>query len=68
MEPASVELLDYLASALAAIAVFGALFAAVTGSSDPKIAEVPPGAVRLALVGAIIFLGGLAIRYHFVGY
>jgi len=68
MEPASAELLDSLANALAAIAVFGALFAAVIGSSDPKIAEVPPGAVRLVLVGVIIFLGGRAIRYHFAGY
>jgi hypothetical protein len=68
MEPASAELLDSLVTAFAAIAVFAAFFAAVIGSSDPKIAEVPPGAVRLALFGVIIFVGGRAIRYHFAGY
>ena len=68
MEPASAELLDGAATVFAVTAVFGALFAAVIGSSERKGAEVPPGAVRLALLGVIIFLGGRAIRYHFAGY
>jgi len=68
MEPASAELLDGAATVFAATAVFGVLFAAVIGSSERKGAQVPPGAVRLALLGVIIFLGGRAIRYHFAGY
>jgi len=68
MEPVSAELLNSVASALAAVAVFGAFFTAVIGSADPKIVEVPQGAVRLALLGVIIFAGGRAIRYHFAGY
>jgi hypothetical protein len=58
----SAEFLDSLATALAAIAVFGAFFAAVIGSSDPKNAEVPRGAVRLALssVSSFSWVGALS--------
>jgi len=68
MDAALADGLDWLADALAAIAVFGALFATVLGSSNPKIAEVPSNAPYLAFFGVVIFLVGRVLRYHFAGY
>jgi len=65
MDLALADGFDWLTTALAATAVFGALFAAVVGSSDPKIAEVPPNAAYLACFGVLIFLVGRALRHHF---
>jgi hypothetical protein len=68
MDPAFAKVLASFASALAAIAVFGALFAAVVDTSDPRKAEVPPGVPYLAALGIIIFLAGRALRYLAAGY
>jgi len=68
MDPALAEVLNAFASALAAIAVFGALFAAVVDTSDPHKAEVLPGVPYLAAVGIIVFLAGRALRYLVAGY
>jgi hypothetical protein len=68
MEPELAELFDFFATVLAAFAVFAGLFAAIIGSSDPKVAEVPWAAPFLALFGVAVFIFGRAVRYHFVGY
>jgi hypothetical protein len=68
MDPAFAEVLSSFASALAAIAVFGALFAAIVDTSDPHKAEVPPVVPYLAALGIVIFLAGRAVRYLVAGY
>jgi hypothetical protein len=68
MDPALAEVVSSIATALAATAVFAALFAAVVDTSDPHKAEVPPAVPYLAALGIIIFLAGRVLRYHFAGY
>jgi hypothetical protein len=68
MEPELAELFDSFATILAAFAVFAALFAAIIGSCDPKVAEVPGAVPFLALFGIVVFIFGRAVRYHFLGY
>jgi len=68
MERELAELFDYFATLLAAFAVFAALFVAIIGSRDPKVAEVPGSVLFLALFGIVVFLVGRAVRYHFLGY
>jgi len=67
MEPELPELFNSIATALAAFAVFAALFAAIIGSCDPKTAEVPGAVPFLAFFGIAVFIFGRAVRYHFVG-
>jgi hypothetical protein len=61
------ELFDYFATAPAAFAVFAGLYIAITGSSDPKVAQVPRATLFLVLFGLAVFMFGRAVRYHFVG-
>jgi len=67
MDHALAEVLSSFASALAATAVFAALFAAVVETSDPKKAEISPAVPYLAALGIIIFLAGRALRYFVAG-
>lgn len=68
MDPAFAEVVNSLTTALAAIAVFAAFFAAVVDASDPHKAEVPPAVPYLAALGIFLFLFGRVIRYVFAGY
>ena len=62
------ELFDFIATALAAFAVFAGLFVAIIGVGDPKVVQVPWAASFLTLFGIGVFIFGRAVRYHFVGY
>jgi hypothetical protein len=59
---------DFVATLLAAFAVFAGLFVAVIGSNNPKDTEVPRAALFLALFGVAVFIFGRVVRYQFVGY
>jgi hypothetical protein len=62
------KLFDFVATLLAAFAVFAGLFIAVVGNNNPKVAEVPGAALFLALFGVAVFIFGRVVRYQFVGY
>ena len=62
------ELFNLFATALAAFAIFAALYVAIIGSNDPKVAQVSWTAFFLTLFGIAVFIFGRAVRYHFVGY
>jgi Sec-independent protein secretion pathway component TatC len=59
---------DFVATLLAAFAVFAGLFVAVIGSNNTKVTEVPGAALLLALFGVAVFIFGRVVRYQFVGY
>ena len=68
MDPALAEVLNSFTTAIAMIAVFAALFAAVVDTVDARKSEVRPSVPYLAALGIVVFLFGRGIRYVFAGY
>jgi hypothetical protein len=65
MDPAFADVISSCATAIAVIAVLGALFIAVIHESDSGRAKVPPSVMYLAALGIILFLFGHALRELF---
>jgi uncharacterized membrane protein len=65
MDPAFLDVISSCLTAIAVIAVLGALFIAVVDQSDSDRAKVPPSVMYLAALGIILFLLGRAIRELF---
>jgi hypothetical protein len=66
MDPELAKVLSSFADALAATAVFAALFAAVVDAR--KKAEISPGVPYLAALGITLFVAGRALRYLVAGH
>jgi hypothetical protein len=65
MDPAFADVISSCATAIAVIAVLGALFSAVIDESDSGRAKVPASVMYLAALGIILFLFGHALRELF---
>jgi hypothetical protein len=63
MDPVFAETVSSCATALAVIAVLGALLVAVVDANNPHNARVRPSVVYLAALGIVLFLFGHALRY-----
>jgi hypothetical protein len=66
MDRALAEILSWGATALAVIAVTGALSFAVVDESDPNKGKISPAAVNLAVLGIILFFFGRVLRFLYV--
>jgi hypothetical protein len=64
MDPKFTETVSSCATALAVIAVLGALLVAVVDANNPHNTRVRPSVVYLAALGIVLFLLGHAIRYR----
>jgi hypothetical protein len=64
MDPKITETVSSCATALAVIAVLGALLVAVVDANNPHNARVRPSVVYLAAPGIVLFLLGHAIQYR----
>jgi hypothetical protein len=64
MDPKFTETVGSCATAIAVIAVLGALLVAVVDANNPQNARVRPSVVYLAALGIVLFLLGHAIRYR----
>jgi hypothetical protein len=67
MDPALAEVISSFAYALAATAVFAALFTAVVDASDSKNGKISPAVPYLAALGITLFALGRLIRYVLAG-
>jgi hypothetical protein len=67
MDRTLAEVLSWCATALAVIAVMGALSVAVVDASDPHKGKISAAVVNLAVLGIILSLFGRLLRYLHVG-
>ena len=67
MDRARAEVRSWCATALAVIALMGALSVAVVDASDPHKGKISPAVVNLAVPGIILSLFGRVLRFLYVG-
>ena len=67
MDRALAEVRSWCATALAVIALMGALSVAVVDASDPHKGKISPAVVNLAVPGIILSLFGRVLRFLYVG-